>query len=424
MRVIIQTWGSTGDVHPFVGLGRELQARGHEVFLLANEEFGGMVQGAGLNWIEDGDAATFHRMLDNPDLGHPRKGLSVLINDGVAPALRPTYDRIVALLEPGSTLLVAGAWGLSAHLVAETHRVPLVMTQLQPIAFRSVHRAPRFPGLTLPDGMQPMFKRAAYWLMDRIVDPIMAPPLNDLRKTLGLAPVRRIFQDWIHESDLRIGLFPDWFAPAQPDWPDVLLTDFPFWDPGDNQQLDEDLERWLDAGEPPIVFTPGSGNAHGADFFAASIEAAGNLGRRALIATTYADQVPPLPPHAHHSSFPPFSELFPRCAAVVHHGGIGTTSLALAAGRPALVAAIAFDQFDNGSRLVDTGLGDTLPMRRYSASRATAALDRLLHDDAVMQACQEAGRRLSPRTGLHRAAEAIGRLGVQAGITEAAESAR
>ena len=416
MRVVIQTFGSAGDVHPFVGLGRTLSARGHAVAVLANEVFGELVQHAGLDWLPCGDAEAYHRCLDDPDLWHRQKGLAVVVHAGVVPQLRPAYELLVEQLDSaGDTVLVTSDWGLSARLVSETHGTPLVMTHLQPMGFRSVHRAPRFPGLTLPDGMPAFLKRAAYRLMDIVVDRELAPPLNALRRTLGLPPVKRVFDAWIQRSDLLLGLFPDWFGPPQPDWPKAVLTGFPLWDGGEDRELDPALAAWVREGDPPLVFTPGSANTFGADFFAASIEAAELLGRRALLTTAFPDRLPaPLPPSVRHASFPPFSRLLPHAAAVVHHGGVGTTSQTLAAGRPALVCPLAFDQFDNGSRLVDLGVGAVLPMVRFTAKRAAPLLERLLRDERGLATCRDLAARLSAQDGLAAAAEAIERTAVGA----------
>ena len=88
--------------------------------------------------------------------------------------------------------------------------------------------------------------------------------------------------------------------------------------------------EWLDAGEPPIAFTAGSAMVHAREFFAASIEACESLNRRGLVLTRFGDQLPrELPPSVKHVEYAPFGSLLPRCAALVHHGGIGTTAQAL-----------------------------------------------------------------------------------------------
>jgi UDP:flavonoid glycosyltransferase YjiC (YdhE family) len=414
MHILIQTFGSAGDVHPFVGLGRELQARGHEVTVLANAVFRPVLEDAGLPFVECGDAAMYARALDDPDLWHPRKGLEIVMREGVGPLLRPAYDSLAERIEPGRTLLLSSTWGFAAHLAAEKHGVPLVMTHLQPSNYRSVHRAPRYPGLTLPEGLPAPFKRGVYRLIDVLLDPVVCPPINELRRDLGLKPVRRLFKDWLHESTLLLGLFPDWFAPPQPDWPTGLhLTGFPLWTEDHRTPLDTELAAWIDDGPPPLVFTAGSANVFGSDFHRHSIATAEQLGMRAVLACRNRDALPErLPDHVRHESFPPFAALFRRAAAVVHHGGIGTLSLALAAGVPSVAAPVAFDQFDNASRLVDLGVGASLPLKRYRAGRVAPLLQRLLGDETCRSACRRVATNLAGTDALAATCDAIERTPV------------
>ena len=112
------------------------------------------------------------------------------------------------------------------------------------------------------------------------------------------------------------------------------------------------------AGEPPIVFTPGSAMYHGQDFFRASVEACKQLNRRGILLTRHAEQIPAdLPATIRHFSYAPFSLLLPRAAALVHHGGIGTSAQAMAAGCRQLITPFAHDQFDNADRLRRLGEG-------------------------------------------------------------------
>src|SRR5262249_39783188 len=144
------------------------------------------------------------------------------------------------------------------------------------------------------------------------------------------------------------------------------------------------MDRFIAAGEPPIVFTPGSANRFAASFFSAGIEAAARVGRRALLVTKYRDHLPPtLPAHAFHAPYAAFATLFPRAAAVVHHGGIGTCAQGLAAGVPQVIMPLGFDQPDNGARLVRLGVADTIGPSRFTAGRVAGALGRLLSTPGV-----------------------------------------
>lgn len=96
----------------------------------------------------------------------------------------------------------------------------------------------------------------------------------------------RVFKEWLHSPRRVIGLFSEWFAPIQPDWPPQLrLTGFPLYDEPDQQALSTGLHTFLDRGLPPILFTPGSANRAASQFFLAALDATRRLGRRALFLT-------------------------------------------------------------------------------------------------------------------------------------------
>ena len=124
-------------------------------------------------------------------------------------------------------------------------------------------------------------KRGLFWLLDLAADRVLAPGANGLRRELGLPRVGHITSRWWHAPQRAIGLFPDWFAPPQPDWPaQTALTDFPLFDEGDVGPVSQEIGRYLDAGDPPVVFVAGSGNRQAARFFSAAVEACHRLGCR------------------------------------------------------------------------------------------------------------------------------------------------
>jgi rhamnosyltransferase subunit B len=234
-------------------------------------------------------------------------------------------------------------------------------------------------------------RRMLWWLVDRaVVDPAIVPEMNRFRRELGLRRMSRIFDAWVHSPQRVIGLFPDWFAPPQPDWPAQLrLTGFPLYDESDQHTLPPGLEQFLSSGTPPLVFTPGSANRAAGAFLRTAVDAATKLERRALLLTRYAEQVPqPLPPAVHHEAYVPFSRVLPRCGALVHHGGIGTSAQGLAAAIPQLIMPLAFDQPDNAARLEQLGVGRWVVPSRFTPDRVARALDLLLDDGRVHQRCR------------------------------------
>ena len=214
---------------------------------------------------------------------------------------------------------------------------------------------------------------------------------------------------WWHSPDCVVCGFPEWFCPPPADWPpNVLQTDFPLWDDQADTPLPPDVESFLMAGQRPIVFTPGSANRFGGRFFEAAIDACRRLQTRGILLTQFAEQVPPLASgDVVHFPFVPFARLLPRVAAVVHHGGIGSTAQGLAAGIPQLLMPLAHDQFDNAARIRRLGVGDWLPPPRFTGPAVAAKLHGLLSSTDVAHQCQAIASRCSPHKGIERTALAI-----------------
>jgi len=153
------------------------------------------------------------------------------------------------------------------------------------------------------------------------------------------------------------------------------------------------------------VFTSGTAVARERRFFDASVEACRLSGRRGLLLTRYPEQVPEeLPPGVRHFAYAPFSKVFRRAAAVVHHGGIGTAAQALRAGVPQIVRPLAFDQFDNAEHLKRLGVARVLSPNRYRAESVASALDEVASSVEMAEACATGAIRLR---GADAAAEAV-----------------
>jgi UDP:flavonoid glycosyltransferase YjiC (YdhE family) len=198
-------------------------------------------------------------------------------------------------------------------------------------------------------------------LLDAAANLLIGRHVNRIGRSLGLEPVRSIYR-WSISRQLAIGLFPEWYAPPQPDWPtQIHLAGFPLFDGGNDEDLPLDVLDFCRAGPPPVAVTFGSGMMHGTRLFRAAIEACRLRGERGLLLTKFEQQLPaPLPPFVHHCRFAPFGTLFRHCSGVVHHGGVGTTAQALASGIPQLILPMAWDQPDNATRVKRLGVGEWL----------------------------------------------------------------
>jgi len=411
--VILSSLGTDGDIFPYVGLGRALHARGHRVTLVASEDYRDLAAQNDFGFRPLVSAGENHELLDNPDFWHPLKGPRIGAQWGVR-LLPRNYELFADLARDPDSLFIANPALLAARLVNEKFARPLVTPILQPWMIRSSTAPPVMPaGMTLPRWAPPPIP----WLYWRGVDAVgamlLGRPLNALRETLGLPPVRRVFEWWL-SPDLVLGMFPDWFGPPQADWPpQVRLTGFPDFGGRPDARLDDDLLAFCEADPDarPIAVTFGTGMMHAADLFRATRDACERLGVRAVFVSRYADQIPhPLPPAIRHVPHASFKQLFPRCAVVVHHGGVGTLARALAAGTPQLTLPIAFDQKDNSIRLERLGVGAWMRAKRTTGPRLAKALQSLLTPQARSRAAHVARRFTVAENALEIAADRVEEL--------------
>lgn len=399
-QIIITAIGSAGDVHPLLGVGRALAARGHRVVFCTHPPFEAAVLREGFAFVAIGLAEDYAAALANPALWHPRTSFKTLWAL-IAPVLQSHYDALDALRGP-DTVLVGTLWAFSARLMQERHGTPYVSVQVSPSTLLSAHAPPAHKRLTIPRGLPLPLKAALMTLIERaVLDAVCGPRLNALRATLALPPATRILGRWLHSTDGVLCLFPDWFAAPQPDWPaQHRQSGFPLFNDLDDGKPDAELEAFLAAGEPPVVFTAGSTLVDSAHYARAVLHALRATGTRGLLlgCETQLDDAQRGRDMPHQRllqrRYVPMRALLPRCRALVHHGGIGTASLAFEAGIAQLVTPFAHDQFDNAQRVADAGCGVRLdaPIKDTALAHALA---RVLHDPRIATRCAQMRAKLA-----------------------------
>jgi rhamnosyltransferase subunit B len=335
-----------------------------------------------------GTTEEYYAAINNPALWNPRTSLKTLWK-AVAVRIRPLFDLLEAEAD-SDTIMAAHPWAFGARLLQEKHGVPLVSLQISPSTFLSARKPPIHKQFTIPMFLPYYVRAGLLWAFDRgVLDRICAADINRLRSGLGLPPVKRIMGRWMHSPQGVLGLFPDWFAPPQTDWPPkVTLTGFPLFDEAEFRTVDEELENFLAKGPAPIVFTPGSTLVDGPSYYTAATAALKALGCRGIFLGNQGAALPQLTPNILVRSYVPLSKLLPRARALVHHGGIGTASQAFAAGIPQLITPFAHDQFDNAANVESLGCGVQI---RLNASGAPMlqGLKQLLADERIQSNCTD-----------------------------------
>ena len=402
MKVLLPTLGSAGDVHPFLAIGQAMQARGHDVEVMTNPMFADMVQQAGLAFHPVGSAEHFADAMNSPKLWHPVDGFGVFWRRMARHAMEAVYQRIASHAEThaahGPCVVLATPLMFGARLANEKLNVPLVTAYTAATMLRSCENPLTMAHWRVPRWVPRVVRAAAWRALDKVkLNPMVASDLPPFRQRLGLPVLKQsVFGQWVHSPQAGVTLFPAWFAPAPADWPlQVRQAGFPLYDGDTARGLGTELSRFLEAGEPPIVFTPGSAMGHGHDFFSAAVRTCTELGRRGVLLTSSPSQIPAgLPAAVHYSAYAPFGLLLPRTAALVHHGGIGNSAQALRAGIPQLLNPMGFDQFDNAMRLELLGVGACVTRHDPQFASMAPRLHELLGSSRVARACREAAARV------------------------------
>jgi UDP:flavonoid glycosyltransferase YjiC (YdhE family) len=320
------------------------------------------------------------------------------------------------LTSDDDTVLVASPAVLAARLIQEKFSKPMASLLLQPWIVPSVIAPPVMPGgLTLPRWAPGPLGKLYWRTIDVVGDFLISRHLNPIRASLGLKRVQRFFEWWL-SPELVIGMFPDWYGPPQADWPPQLrLAGFPMFDGRPGSSVPAELLDFCRAKQPVVAFTFGTGMMHASRLFHESSEACRMLGIRGIFLTKHSHQLPnPLPSYIKHCEFAPFQQLFPHCAAVVHHGGVGTTAKALAAGVPQLIVPLAFDQPDNASRLKRMGVSDWVKPKRVNSARLSKVLRTLMTAQFEAQ-CRKVAAHFGNDTALEVAAQWVEDLKLNTG---------
>ncbi len=400
--VLVVALGSAGDMYPFLRIARELRARGHRVTMLGPRAHAAMAASAGVAFHGVGTEDEYAALLAHPDVWHPRKGFRVLWQ-GMRTGLGLLGEFVATLPRDEPCALLAHPLALPSAALARAARrdLRIVAAWLAPTNLRTVHDPLTIGPLRIPAWWPLGWRRRLWRRVDAaVIDPVALPDLNAARAGAGLAPVAHFIDHLQDVADAHVTLFPRWFQPALPDWPQPLVEGaFQLFDvhvDADAPAHDDALAAFLRAGDAPVVFTPGSGNRQAARWFDRALRATERLGRRAIFLTPHRAQVPAaLPASTLWLPYVPLRALLPHAAALVHHGGIGTMAEALRAGVPQLVVPLAYDQFDNGARVERLGAGRALAGWRARPRGLARALSVMLRSDAIRDGCAAAAARIA-----------------------------
>jgi len=412
MRIAILTLGSRGDVQPFVPLGKALQAAGHRVRVATFETFASMFHEAGLDFAPiRGDAQQLLATAAEGNLLTKRFNPIQTFR-----ALQRSYGSLAQTL-PENIASLADADlilnQLPSHLfggdLAEHLGIPWAIVSVIPLVRTRLRPLIGFP--TAPSFL-PGYNLLTYRLGEQIGWQLFRKAVNRLRVerwNLPPAPFWGSFES-IHRQRVPILCgFSEHVIPRAADWGDyVHLTGW--WYPEDpHWQPPADLQRFLEAGPPPVFIGFGSMPVRDpASTTRLIVEALRQSGQRAILHAGWAGLGGNLPPGIFPLHYAPYGWLFPHMSAIVHHGGSGTTGFGFLSGVPSLIVPFGFDQFYWGARAEQMGVGPApLPYRQLTAGRLASAIHTALTDNTMRQRAADLGHKLGAEHGVQRAVEVI-----------------
>jgi rhamnosyltransferase subunit B len=412
-RIVVTTLGTLGDLHPMIAIALELRQRGHDVVFITHQVYQSKLEA--LNFEFHPMRPDFTAMNDPQEMARMmdlKTGQEYMVRQWAIPSLREMYTDLLNVVK-GADFIFSGEGVIATPLVAEKLGMRWASSAMVPMSFFSVYDPPvlaPFPVLATLYKLGPTVNRGvlnfAKWVSNSWADPI-----RQLRQELGLSSIHtNPFLEDKFSPYLVVALFSSVLGQPQPDWvKNTVVAGFTFYDgtqPG--AELAPELQQFLDAGEPPIVFTLGSAAVMNAgNFYQESLDAVKQLNRRAVLLMGKNPPLKDLPANVLAVNYVPYSQIFPRACAIVHQGGIGTTAQALRAGRPTLVMPYSHDQPDNAARLQRLGTSRTISRDHYSASRVAKELRELLENPSYAAKAQEVGRIIQGENGVSTACDAI-----------------
>jgi len=415
-RIVMTTFGSLGDIHPYVALALEMKKRRLDPVIVTGEPYQEKIESLDIEFhpmrpeLPDLDDPRAVEMIDK--VMDPQRGAEYLFKELLIPAVRDSYQDLQAAVH-GADLLVTHPITFAGPLLAQKTGIPWVSTVLAPASLWSDHDPfvpPNVPWLYPILRFGAPLARGFKKLIEALTNPWFKP-LYQFRRELGLPKGGHPLFEGQYSPELNLGLFSKVMCQPQSDWPgNTLLTGFPFYDKRDNSSIEPELLNFLDKGPAPIVFTLGSSAVHVAgDFFHESIEAAKLSGERAVFLTGDKKNRPqePLPEGMAAFDYAPYGEILPRAALMVHQGGVGTTGQGLRAGVPMLVMPYNHDQPDNAARVKRLGVARTISRANYMARRVAKDLKELLGNPSYKQRAKEVGQQVRTENGAAKAVDLI-----------------
>ncbi len=413
MRITIFAAGSQGDIQPCIALSRGLQQEGYHVRLAAPEDFAGFIQKHNVDFYPlRGDVQkimasdTGRKFMETGGV-NPIKSIRAM-RTMIAPVIRQMIDDAYAACRDAEALICLGVFFPFGQSIAQALRIPIINLEPAPLLPTQAFPAPGWP---IQQNLGGWHNHLSGLAMLQVIWLWYRPFVNDFRQRLGLPPCSAACFYRKLKSTPMLSAYSPHIIPHPADWPDsACITGYFFLDTQAGWQPSAELQTFLEAGDPPVYIGFGSMAGRSPEQLAGFVlEALAKSGQRGLLLTGWGGLRPEsAPDNVFVLDSAPHRWLFPRMAAVVHHGGAGTTAEGLRAGVPTVIVPFAFDQPFWGARVKALGLGpDPIPQKKLTADRLAAAISIAVTDNGMKQRASLCGQAIRTEDGLGSAVQII-----------------
>lgn len=412
MRIGVQTWGSDGDILPFLALAEGLQAAGHQVTVaytsVDNKDYATLSATCGFQSIkvfDRFDEGMDQAMTETIATNDPLKQFILVMEKYFDPAVHDMYEASIQLCMDND-IVIGHMMNHTLLTATEKYRRPRVVVALAPLAIRTKH-VPLFG-----PNLGKLLNQITWRLGDYVGRKKLFAIANDIRKNDGLPPIKSLQQELYVSRDMTLIASSPSICIRQPDWEDnIHITgELNFKAVDQKLSLPYDLEQFLNSGSAPIYITFGSISPYRAQETTELIlESVKNSGCRAIIQADWENIQSVIEGDGiYKCSRLPHAKVFPRCALVVHHGGAGTTHAALRAGCPSIVIEHAFDQNFWGNELKLLGVaGKVLHRNSITAEQLAIAIKSTLNSSEMKKNAMEIREKMLAENGVETSVRLI-----------------
>lgn len=413
MRITVFAAGSRGDIQPCIALSKALQQAGYHVRLAAPENFAGFIQEHDLGFyplrgdVQQIMAGETGREFMETGGGNPLKSIRA-IRGMIAPVVLQMAEDVYNACRDTDALICLGVFSAFGQSIAEALQIPIIHIEPTPLLPTKAFAAPSWP---IQRDLGGLHNYLSGIVMFQVVQLWYRPFVNEFRGRLGLPSytAARFYRKF--RSTPMLGAYSPSIIPPPADWPGgVHVNGYFFLDTPTGWQPSAELQAFLDAGDPPVYIGFGSMAGRDPEQLARLVsEALAESGQRGLLLTGWGGlRAGSVPENVFTVDSAPHSWLFPRMAALVHHGGAGTTAEGLRAGVPTVIVPFVFDQTFWAARVKAAGLGpDPIPLKKLTAGRLAHAIKIAVTDPGIRQRAKSCGEAIRAEDGTGNAVKII-----------------